>query len=79
MLIRNIIIELERESGMRKFVFPRLKHQGKLTEIEGRERIERLDAALKLLYILDEAGVWDSNHLLMRLTPRPKLNTEGVL
>lgn len=75
MLISHIATELERERAMRDFVFPRLRAQGKLHESEHIQRLDRLDAALKVFDTLMEHGVATVEELPLRLTPGPALNT----
>jgi hypothetical protein len=49
MLISDIRNELARELSLRKTVFPRLISAGRLTKGESDERMDRLDAALRLM------------------------------
>lgn len=69
MLISDIQSELERERGMRVYVFPRLKQQGKLTDQEAHERLDRLSAAIDLCRLLKQHGLQHVADLPLRLTP----------
>lgn len=79
MLIVDIQSELERERGMRIYVFPRLKQQGKLTDDEAHERLERLSEAITLCKVLRANGVHHIGQLPLRLTPQADLNTKKVI
>ena len=76
MLISDIQSELERERGMRVYVFPRLKQQGKLTDQEAHERLDRLSAAIDLCRLLKQHGLQHVADLPLRLTPPSAVNTK---
>ena len=75
MYISYIAAELEREKAMRVFVFPRLKAQGKITDVEAQTRLSRLDAAIGLCDTLMDHGIRQTDELPLRLITAPEIKT----
>lgn len=61
---------------MRVYVFPRLKKDGRLTELEAQERMELLTEAITLLNTLRDAGISNTAQLMLRLVPAPELSNK---
>lgn len=57
MTIQSVLHEIQREHNMRKFVFPKLQRDGKLTPTEAVHRQTCLECALKLFAAMAERGL----------------------
>jgi hypothetical protein len=78
MLISDIRNELARELSLRRTVFPRLISAGRLTQGESDERLDRLEAALKIVDTLISHHVSNVEDLPLRLVPVWSVNTGSL-
>jgi hypothetical protein len=76
MLLSSVQAELERERSMRVYVFPRLKRDGKLTDAEAAQRLERLSGAMEVLQLLQDAGIVSTRQLADHLDTGRAVNTK---
>lgn len=56
MLLQTVLSELQREHNMRKYVFPKLQREGRLTPTEGVHRQACLEAGMRLIASLIDRG-----------------------
>ena len=77
MLIRDLLNELNRELALRAQVFPKLIAQGRLTQGEASERVDRMKAARDVLIRLLRRGIEQTDQLGQDVELCTTLNTQS--